>query len=113
MNRITKVRPYSKYTTEAIKLLGKQIKLGRKQHKWTEHDLAERAGISRATLQKIEKGEPTCVIGLVFEVATLVGVKLFYADFETLTQHIERTDDKIALLPKHIFPGKSDVDDDF
>lgn len=108
-----KSRPYSKYATEAIALLGKQIKLGRKQHKWTENNLAERAGIARATLQKIEKGELTCAIGLVFEVATLVGVKLFNADFETLTQHIERTNDKIALLPKHIYPDKADLDDDF
>lgn len=52
-------------------------------------------------------------IGLVFEVATLVGVKLFNADFEALTQHIERTNDKIALLPKHIYPDKADLDDDF
>jgi transcriptional regulator with XRE-family HTH domain len=35
-------------------LLAKQIQLGRKQRKWTEHELADRAGISRATLQKTE-----------------------------------------------------------
>jgi len=32
--------------------MGEQIKLGRKQKRWTENELAERAGISRATLQK-------------------------------------------------------------
>lgn len=110
---MTKPRTYSRYSIEAAALLGKQIKLGRKQRKWTEHDLAERAGISRATLQKIEKGDLTCIIGLVFEVSTLVGVKLFDAESTSLTMHIERTDDKIALLPKTIHTNKKPVDDNF
>ena len=50
-------RTYSKYAQEAAVLLGEQIKLGRKRRRWSEQNLAERAGISRATLQKIEKGE--------------------------------------------------------
>jgi transcriptional regulator with XRE-family HTH domain len=55
-------------------LLGRQVKLGRKQRKWSERNLAERVGISRTTLQKFERGEMTCAIGLVFEVATRVGI---------------------------------------
>lgn len=110
---MVKARTYSRYSTEAAVLLGKQIKLGRKQRKWAEHDLADRAGISRATLQKIEKGDLTCAIGLVFEVATLVGVKLFDTGNTSLTMHIERTDDKITLLPKAIHKSKKVVDDDF
>ena len=106
-------RTYSRYTVEASNLLGKQIKLARKQRRWSEHELAERAGISRATLQKIEKGDLTCAIGLVFEVATLVGIKLFDADSAALTMQIERTDDKIALLPKRIHSGNRAVDDEF
>ena len=31
-----KQRAYSKYTVEAVLLLGQQIKLGRKKHKWSE-----------------------------------------------------------------------------
>ncbi len=49
---MTKDRIYSSYTREAASLLGKQIRLGRKQRKWTEQELAERAGLSRATLRK-------------------------------------------------------------
>ncbi len=110
---MAKTRTYSRYSVEAATLLGKQIKLGRKQHKWTEHDLADRAGISRATLQKIEKGDMTCAIGLVFEVATLVGAKLFDTENTSLIMHIERTDDKIALLPKATHKSKKIIDDDF
>ena len=108
-----KDRTYSRYTREAVVLLGKQVRLGRKQRKWTEHELAERAGIARATLQKIEKGDVSVASGLVFEVAALVGVKLFDQEASTLVSHIARTDDKLAVLPGSVRkPGKT-VDDDF
>ena len=57
--------------------MGEQIKLGRKQRQWSETNLAERAGISRATLQKIENSEMICAVGSVFELETLIGIKLF------------------------------------
>lgn len=110
---MNKARTYTKYGTEAAKLLGKQIRLGRKQRKWSEHELADRAGISRATLQKIEIGNMSVAIGFVFEVAALVGVNLFDPDTTSLARHIARIDDNLALLPKHIHPGKKLVDDDF
>jgi transcriptional regulator with XRE-family HTH domain len=108
-----KPRAYSNYARQAAKLLGKRIKLHRKQRKWTEQELAERAGIARATLRKIEKGEMNCVIGSVFEVAALVGVRLFDADDSALTALQERTDDRIALLPQAVRGGHKVVEDDF
>ena len=110
---MAKTRTYSRYSTKAASLLGKQIKLGRKERKWTVQDLADRAGISRATLQKIEKGDLTCALGLVFEVAVLVGVKLFDSESSSLATYLERTDDKLALFPKSIHKSKKVVDDDF
>ncbi|WP_347986670.1 helix-turn-helix transcriptional regulator [Methylomonas sp. AM2-LC] len=110
---MSKIRTYSKYAQDAATLLGKQIKLGRKQRNWSEQNLAERAGISRATLQKIENGDMSCAMGLVFEVAVLVGVKLFEPDKLPLSKHIEQTSDKIALLPKRILEKNIEVDDDF
>lgn len=110
---MTQARPFSRYTTAAVKLLGKQIHLGRKQRRWSERELAERAGIARATLQRIEKGDMACTIGLVFEVATLVGIKLFDADNDMLRDRIIAADEHIALLPKRIHPIKKTVDDDF
>ncbi len=110
---MAKQRTYSKYAQEASILMGEQIKLGRKQRKWTEKNLADRAGISRATLQKIEKGEMSCAIGLVFEVASLVGINLFEQDKLSLSKNIEKTRDHIALLPQRIKAKKKAVDDDF
>lgn len=108
-----KKRTYSKYTQEAAVLLGQQIKLGRKNRKWSEQNLADRAGISRATLQKIEAGEMSPAIGLVFETAVLVGVPLFDYKNDPLSKNIELAQAKIALLPKRIRPEHKAVDDDF
>jgi DNA-binding XRE family transcriptional regulator len=108
-----KERVYSRYSLEAAQLLGHLIRLARKERKITEMDLAERAGIARATLQRIEKGDPGCEIGTVFEVATIVGVKLFDADSRLLSMQMERVQDKIALLPKSIRKTAKVVDDDF
>jgi transcriptional regulator with XRE-family HTH domain len=110
---MAKERTYSRYTREAGFLLGKQIRLGRKQRKWTERELADRAGIARATLQKIEKGDLNVAIGLVFEVASLVGVKLFDEELSSLRSHLARTEDKLALLPGAVRKRRKKVFDDF
>jgi len=62
-------RIYSRYTREATKLIGQMIRLGRIERKLTAQDLADRAGISRGMLQRIEKGDLKCEIGVVFELA--------------------------------------------
>lgn len=112
--KIKKERVYSRHTKEAAILLGKHIQWGRKERHLSEMDLADRAGISRLTLRKMEKGNPKCELGLYFEVATIVGVILFGADSSrTLAAGIERMNDKLALLPKSIHKKKQDVDDAF
>lgn len=106
-------RTYSRITRHAAALLSKQIRIARKERKMTAQELADRAGISRGLLQRIERGNLKCQIGAVFEVATLVGIKLFDTDELSLPTRIRQADDKIALLPKHIHPDKKVVDDDF
>lgn len=107
-----KTRVYSRYTLEATNLMGKLVRLGRMQRKLTAQDLAERANVSRGLLQRIEKGDPKCEIGAVFELAALVGVRLF-DDSDALPSHIERTEDKLALLPKSVHKRRKAIDDDF
>jgi DNA-binding XRE family transcriptional regulator len=109
-----KERVYSRYTKEAAALFGRHIQLGRKERNLREMDLAERAGISRATLQKIEKGDLKCELGLYFEVAALVNVPLFQvASDSTFALNIDRINNKITLLPKAIHKKKKEVDDAF
>ena len=113
VDQMAKDRTYSRYTRAAATLLARQIQLRRKQRKWTEQELADRAGISRATLQKIEKGELSVAIGLVFEVAALVGVALFDEAHNSLAANIARTDDKLVLLPSAVRKRRKPVDDEF
>lgn len=96
-------RTYSIYTKEALKLLGKEIELHRKSKKITALELAERCGITRVTLRKIERGEPTTEIGIAFEAASIVGVKLFESESaKGLQKAFSQASDKVALLPQSI-----------
>lgn len=47
-----------------LQQMGEQIKLARLRRKLSAELIAERAGISRATLWSIEKGSPTVAIGM-------------------------------------------------
>jgi DNA-binding XRE family transcriptional regulator len=106
-------RPYSRATVDALFLMGRQIRLARKQLKMSESDLADRVGIARSTLQLIEKGSPTSEIGLVFEAAHLVGVPLFAPEPGSPRSQLARIDDKLALLPRSIRRPRREVKDDF
>ena len=113
MARKSVTRTYSRFTREALKLLGQMIKLGRIERKLTSQDLADRAGISRDMLVRVEKGDPKCGIGVVFELATLVGVQLFDETSSSLTGYIKQAEDKLALLPKAVHKKPGVVDDNF
>jgi len=104
---------YSKQTTEAIRLLGRMIRLARKERKLTAEDVAERVGITRLTLRKIETGDPKVSIGLAFEAATIVGVPLFDLTPTSLRAEAERVEGKLALLPKHTHAPRKEIKDDF
>jgi transcriptional regulator with XRE-family HTH domain len=106
-------RPYSRYSREAAVLLGQLIRLARIGHKLTFEELAERAGISRGLLHRIEKGDPGCAIGSVFEVAAIVGVRLFDADQPTLAKAVTSNEATLALLPKSVRKSTRPVKDDF
>lgn len=105
-------RTYSRYSLEAIALLANLIRTARKERRMTEQDVADRAGISRGLLQRIEKGDPKCELGATLEVASIVGVRLFDAEASSLTEHLRQTRDKLALLPKSV-RRKVQLDDDF
>ncbi len=51
-------------TERILEQMGEQIKLARLRRKLTVELVAERAGISRATLWSVEKGSPSVAIGI-------------------------------------------------
>lgn len=105
--------PYSVRTQHAAQLLGLHVQRARRARRWSEADLAARAGISRSTLRKVEGGDPGVRLGLAFELAGLVGVALFHDDDVRTTADIRALKDRIALLPRAVAPSETDVDDDF
>jgi transcriptional regulator with XRE-family HTH domain len=109
----TKTHPYSRYSADAVQLMSSLIKVARKERKLTTQDIADRAGISRGLVQRIEKGDMKCSIGAVFEVAAILGVKLFDADETSLSKNLRQNEDKLALMPKSIRKKARVVNDDF
>jgi len=107
------IRPVSQYSRDALRLLGQLIREGRLAKSLTTTDLASRAGISRALLQRIERGDPGCSIGAVFETAAICGVPLFEPDVRSLAAHLVRHSEKLALLPKSVRNANKGVKDDF
>lgn len=106
-------QPYSRYCLDAVKLMSRLIKVARKERKLTTQNIAERAGISRGLVQRIEKGDMKCSIGAVFEVAAILGIKLFDEEETALSKHIRLNEDKLTLLPKSIRHKTRVIDDDF
>ena len=69
--------------------------------------------MSRGLLIRIEKGDPGCAIGAVFEVAAILGVRLFDADQSTLAAGIAANAATFTLLPQAIRTSARPVKDDF
>lgn|SRR5690606_20623509 len=109
----SKPRTYSRYSHEAVALLGSLIREARKKRRMTAQEVADRAGISRGLLQRIEKGDMQCGVGATFEVAAVVGIALFDADESGLTMRLAQAKDTLSLLPKSIRQKSKAVHDDF
>jgi transcriptional regulator with XRE-family HTH domain len=106
-------RSYSRYAREAAELLGLLIHNARVERELTVADVAERAGVSRGLVNRIEKGDMGCSIGAAFELAAIVGLRLFEAEPTTLTRHLSMARDKLTLLPKAVRTGTKRVKDEF
>lgn len=60
-------------TAEILEQMGEQIKLSRLRRRLSAELVAERAGISRATLWNVEKGRPSVAIGIYAAVLHALG----------------------------------------
>jgi transcriptional regulator with XRE-family HTH domain len=106
-------RSYSHYSRDASLLLGQLIRRARIERRMTVEDLAERVGISRGLAHRIETGNPNCAIGVVFEAAAIVGVRLFDADQPGLAREVSAHAATLALLPQAVRHSAGAVKDDF
>jgi len=106
-------RQFLSQTTDAVRLLGLQLAAGRRRQRRTAQEVAERAGITRVTLRRIERGDPNVAIGLYFEVASVLSVPLFGAERKELSELVARGERDLALLPARMHAPVQEVSDDF
>ncbi len=111
------VRPlkrfYSAYSRDAMHLFGSLIQAARKTQKMSEQELADRTGVSRGLIRRIEEGDMKCEVGAIFEAAHIVGIQLFDTGPSRLASQIRQVEDKLTLLPKAIHKKPKVINDDF
>ncbi len=99
-----------------LKDLGEGLKIARQRRRQSQIDLAERLMISRATLQRMERGDPTVALGAWVTAAWLLGrltdlQVVFNPDHDETGKRLER-----RYLPRRggrqSRPG-GDLDNDF
>jgi len=93
-----------------LNVVGEQIKLARLRRKLSAELVAERAGISRATLWAVENGSPTVSFGSYVSVLCALGLE---SDVLLLAKDDElgRTFQDMNLLPKKKAPKINKVKD--
>ena len=110
---MARARTHSPQALDAARVLGLRIAEGRRARRWTQAELSERGGVSTVTVRNAERGEPTVAVGVMFELATLVGVELFGVSPGELPALAARERDRLALLPAHVRRRQVRFDDDF
>ncbi|MDL1962863.1 MAG: helix-turn-helix domain-containing protein [Deltaproteobacteria bacterium] len=102
---------------QALKELGMLIASGRKERRFTQAELANRVGVGRMTIVRMEQGAPEIAIGYYLTAAWILGLPvLSWCDFAGL--HV---DSSVAVfleklskhLPERIRTKKDDIDNDF
>ena len=91
---------------QALSKLGADIAIARKKRRISTVSMAERAFISRGTLYKVERGDPSVSIGIYATVLAILGLA------DRLAQVADRRDDSLGLdidedrLPKKVQPRR-------
>ncbi len=93
--------------TRALRKLGTDIRSARLRRRITTKTLAERAAISRTTLNKAEKGDPGVAMWVYASILFVLGLT------DRLAKLAESAEDRIGLsleeerLPQRVRPSKS------
>jgi transcriptional regulator with XRE-family HTH domain len=91
---------YSRYALAAVQHLGQLVRLKRIERRITSEKFADRLGVARGTVQRLERGDPKVALGIAFEACALLGIPLFEEDRSRLTARVKDAAERLALLPK-------------
>jgi len=96
-----KAPPVPPQVATQLEALGARIRAQRERQKVTATDAAEAAGMSRVTLHRVERGEPSVTMGAYLSAMSAVGLSLQVrepeAAFNTALPAVVRLDDYPAL----------------
>ncbi|VAW75878.1 HipB protein @ Antitoxin HigA [hydrothermal vent metagenome] len=73
-SKLKRAAPVFPNNRKALSRLGENIKLACKRREYTQSLIAERTGLSRLTVRKIEQGDPTVSIGHYVMVLSVLGL---------------------------------------
>jgi transcriptional regulator with XRE-family HTH domain len=104
----------TRVATDALVVLGTQIRVARHDKNWTAADVGMRIGADPRTVTAIERGSPGVSIGTVFSAASVLGVPLF-GDDDEIARLRRRGEERVALIPSREYQPRSttgpDADD--
>jgi len=80
MNVMKKTPQLLPSSIRQLTVFGESLKLARLRRRLTAEMVAQRAGISRATLHKIESGNPSVAMGNYFKVLHILGLTQNFED---------------------------------
>ncbi len=90
----------------ALAKLGDDITVARKKRRISTVSMAERAFISRSTLAKIEKGDPTVSIGAYLTVLAILGLVEGVGELADRSKDVLGLDIEEYHLPQRIVPRR-------
>lgn len=70
------IRHIPKAAVELALAAGKALAFARKQQQWRQQDLAERLGVTRQTVARLERGDPAIALGIFLSALWLLDVPL-------------------------------------
>jgi len=85
-----------------LEKVGEDIRYARIRRKFTMGDLSKRSGISRSTLDKVEKGSPSVAIGIYARVLFLLGITGTVRQLADLSNDPISRDIEIGKLPRRV-----------
>ena len=102
---------------EALKETGALVAAARREKKMTQDQLANRIGVKRDTVARLERGAPGVSVGWVLTAAWVLGLPILRSsDFASarpttaVATFLEQLD---AQLPTRVRPTREEPDDDF
>lgn len=102
---------------QQLTLWGKMFAVARHEKQWRQIDVAERLGVTRQTIARIERGDPSVAIGYYMTLAWLLNIPML-TTLDTHEQDAKTLLDLLTLLqsklPKRIQKKtEKSIDDNF